>query len=315
MVAAGGCASLSSFTATLEPTVIQTSRLVQPLRPPSLLAASKRDVDALANVAQPKRLDSWKQERGAKVFEGPQIPFFFESELGRAYLRSGPGRALARGEPPEKCPMLGAALDAPTPQAAAASALKACLERRGRAQKTCGCRLIAAENVLFAPAETFTYARAVSARLIPLNRRLKPDGPEAALIAEERYDPRIQNIEALTAEARGRASGLSIARQDDLAAGARRLWLIGLQGPVAGLDLDAKGGAVLTLLEGPRAEMRPVRTLKGRWRAEGFRRGRLAEQIALRGEKGDRLLLLIGYEPRELLAEKSRLLREGAKLF
>lgn len=313
--ALGGCAGVSSFTAPFEATDIEAARLVQPPLPPKLIAQSKRDVGEVAAAAKPERLASWRQMRGAKKFEGPQIPFFFESELGRAYLRSGPGRALARGEPAESCPMFGAALDAASTEAAANIALERCLARRVKADTECGCRLLAADTVLFAPADNFTYARAVAATLIPLGPDLASAGPEAALIAEERYTP--LNAARVPAETDPlkKKSGLTPARAEALASGERRLWLIGLQGPVAGLDLSADGAARLTLLEGPREGMKPIKEFNGRWSADGFRRGRLAERVALRSEKGSRMLLLIGYEPQELAEERPRLLREGRKLF
>ncbi|MEL6318609.1 MAG: hypothetical protein AAFR16_13340 [Pseudomonadota bacterium] len=315
-LALAGCAYIGVATGPYEPTVIDAARLIQPPQPPSLVAATEAEIADITPVAQPTRLASWRAVNGAQRFEGPQIPFFFESEIGRAYLRSGPGRAVARGEPAESCPLFGVALDAPGPEAAAETALRSCLARRGVAESACGCRLLAAENVLFAPAEAFAYARAVNAAAIPLDRDLKPAGPEAALIAEERYQPRAEPGAEPLAEAGGlTVSGLEPARREELASGARRLWLIGLMGPVAGLDLAADGAARLTLLEGPRDGMRPVKRLEGRWRAEGFRRGRLAEHIALSGPDGDRLVLLIGYEPAELAEHKGRLLQEARALF
>ncbi|MEM9726193.1 MAG: hypothetical protein AAF909_12135 [Pseudomonadota bacterium] len=311
-----GCAYIGAATAPFEPTVIDAARLVQPPQPPTLVARSERDIADIVQVARPERLASWKGVNGSEQFEGPQIPFFFESEIGRAYLRSGPGRAVARGEPAESCPLFGVSLDASAPTVAAEQALTSCLARRDVAEASCGCRLLAAENVLFAPAEAFSYARAVNAAAIPLDRDLRPRGPEAALIAEERFQPRAEqaSIDA-TASLGVAVSGLEPSRREDLAAGARRLWLIGLAGPVAGLDLSADGEARLTLLEGPRDGMRPVRRFEGKWRAEGFRRGRLAEHIALSGPDGDRLVLLIGYEPAELASERSRLLQEARTLF
>ncbi|MEL6978925.1 MAG: hypothetical protein AAGM38_09625 [Pseudomonadota bacterium] len=307
----GSCASIGApITTTFAPSEIEAARLVQPPRPPKLVASDIGDLDDVVSAAAPDRLASWMAERGARRFEGPQIPFFFESELGRAYARSGPGRAIARGEPADRCPLFGAALDGADPASAARGAMRQCLSQRSPSQSDCACRLLAADQVLFAPPEAFAYARAVSAKAIPLDARLRPSGPPARLIAEERFEPR-----AAAAETGARASGLEPARREALALGARRLWLIGLQGPVAGLDLQADGAARLTVLEGPRDALRPVRELEGRWEAEGFRRGRLAERVALRDEAGEPLLLLIGYEPAEMAEAEARLLREAKPLF
>lgn len=307
---ASGCAALPT-TVAFTPSVIDAARLVQPPAPPTLVARKPSDVSALSRAAGPARLAELAARPGARRFEGPQIPFFFESALGRAYLRSDEGRAIARGEPAESCPQFGAAFDAPDPKTAAERALDQCLVARDHAHAACGCRLLAAGSTLLAPPEAFAYPRGVAVEAIPLDAKLRPAGATAALVAEERYEPR----GALADKTAPRVSGMSAAERDALAAGARRLWLLGLSGPIGGLDLAADGAARLTVLDGGREALRPVRLLEGRWRAEGYRRGRLALLAGLESADGERLVILVGYEPAELDAERARLIRESKTLF
>lgn len=309
-----GCVGLNGVVTPFKPTDIDAARLVQPPLPPKLIVQSERDIADIAAAAKPERLASWRAARGGKTLIGPQMPFFFESELGRAFLSSGPGRALARGEPAERCPIFGAALDAASPQQAAGAALSSCLAQRSRRETAadCGCRLLTADTVLFAPAEAFAYPRAVHAVLTPLGPDMRPTGAAASLIAEEILDPAARTARPQQSGPReAMRSGMSSGRIAALAAGARRLQLIGLTGLVGTLDLSEDGRAVLSLATRSAAPT----TLNGRWRASGFRRGRRALSVALTAKNGARRLLLIGYEPQELLSESERLLRESIGLF
>lgn len=301
LTALGGCGgALGPEIGAYRPSVIDAARLVQPPRPPEISAKDERGVEDAASAVAPERLAALAARNGAERFEGPQLPFFFESEIGRGYLKSGPGRAIARGAPAESCPLFGASLDAPDVQSAARAALGECLAQRTKANADCACRLLAADDVLLAERDDFAYARGVAVQAIPLNRRLQPAGPDAPLIAEERFQPRAELVEG---------------RRLALASGARRLWLIGLAGPVAGLDLEADGAAALTVLEGARDQLKPVKRLEGRWSAEGYRRGRLAERVALSGVDGEKLVLILGYEPAEFEERREDLLRAARALF
>ncbi|MEL6318465.1 MAG: hypothetical protein AAFR16_12600, partial [Pseudomonadota bacterium] len=76
-------------------------------------------------------------------------------------------------------------------------------------------------------------------------------------------------------------------------------------GPAGGLTIEPDGGARLTLGEA---------VYQGRWRAEGFRRGRLAGVVGLRGATGRALTLFIGYDPAEVEARRPELLRKASEL-
>lgn len=252
--------------------------LTQPPRPPEIVARSGADLAAASSAASAERLGELASRERARRRPGPELAFFFESEIGRAYLAGGLGRALARGEPAAVCPAFGAALDRPSTRDAARLALERCLASRPRGTEgACGCRLIAAGSVLLAEPEAFDYARAVSAHLVG---GAEAGGPfDVALVAEG---------------------------PDPAGDGApRRLALRGVAGPVGELVIRDETEAILTIGQ---AEYR------GQWRAEGRRRGRLAGFAGLSDAKGRRLALLIGYEPAELETRQAALVARARAL-
>ncbi len=275
LLALGGCGTLppAPERTVLAGSDIGLKTLTQPPAPPEIVARSPADPPLAAAGASEDRLAALAGRERAERRPGPEIAFFFESPLGRAYLASGRGKALARGAPADSCPALGASLDQTSPRAAAEQALARCLDARpAGAELRCGCRLIAAGDVLLAPPETFAYARAIGGRLIA---RLDGDRIDAPVV--------IDGPDHTETGARG----------------PRRVLLRSPSGPVGALALDADGGATLDL---------GARRLSGAWAPEGFRRGRLAGAISLSGADGSRALVLIGYEPAEMAARRDELL-------
>jgi hypothetical protein len=206
--------------------------------------------------------------------EEAAAPFLHGSPAGRRFLAAPLPRALALGDPPERCPALGFA-DGPGAGGVASRALADCLallEARG-ADADCGCRVIALDDALTAPREAFRYAPGVSARLI---------GPIAAadrlLIAEERAAP----------------DGRSV-----------RVAFIGPGGPVAVADLAEDGSARLI-------ELGTGALWTGRREAIGWRRGRLAERLLLERTDGAPLIAVIGLEPGEMTGDAAALARRDA---
>ncbi|MEL6316283.1 MAG: hypothetical protein AAFR16_01455 [Pseudomonadota bacterium] len=287
-----GAAACGEFATAPQPTRapvgdIDLSSVTQPPRPPEVIARSSEEIAEAVAATSPERLQDLAGRAGAKRYEGPQVPLLFESRLGRAYLSASGGRALAQGAPSRSCPMTGAAYGRSSVAAAVAEALEHCLEqgRRLGAPEDCGCRVIAAGGALLAEDADLAYARAVAARLID-----PASGVEIAVIAEER----------MAAEEAAEPQTLSEAEKRALSEGARTVWLLAPSGPVGLLELAADRSADLRLLDGPDSALRETRRYSGAWRAEGFRRGRLAKRVALRAADGRRELhLLIGYEPAE----------------
>ncbi|MEL6278684.1 MAG: hypothetical protein AAF661_06435 [Pseudomonadota bacterium] len=255
-----------------------------------LVANSPSDAAALSRGATAERLSALATRRRAETFSGAELPFFFESEIGRAYLTAGAGRAIARGEPSESCPAFGVALQQISPEAAAQEALNRCLANRAAdTADRCGCRLLAAGSILFGEREEFAHARGVNARLISLEGAF-----DVTLVAE-------QKLEERPAADLERGVGETV-------------WLLGPSGPAAAVELSPDGDASLIILTGPSDALQTVKTYTGRWDSEGYRRGRIATQIGVRDEQGRRAVLLIGYEPEELARRQAELIAAARRL-
>lgn len=257
--------------------------LTQPPEPPEITARSAADLTAARVAAAPERLEALANRARARTRPGPELALFFEAPIGRAYLAAGPAKALARGAPAESCPAFGAALAHASRPDAASAALELCLAGLpSDTRADCGCRLIAVGDVLLAEASTFEYARTVSARLIgradgaPVDLSVVIDGPDPS----------------------GRG-----APED------RRLSVRTVSGPAGVLEIDADGAARLSL----GASDAPA-LYEGQWRAEGFRRGRLAGVAGLTGPSGAPLALLIGYAPAEVSERREELLARAREL-
>lgn len=261
---------------------IRLERLSQPENPPQLIARDESQIEDRLSLVGPNRLAELMADLDTRSIEGAQLPLFFKTSLGRAYLRAGPGRALARGEPAESCPTMLAELDAESPRQAADMALRRCLAASGA---TCGCQLLAMGDTLLAPGETFEYPSSAPAHVYFLSKGRRTEA--AVWLAEDVIsDDVISNL------------------APDAAADNRMRLVDAFTRPVGELILTRDGRAELTSTDGP------VR--RGRWRAEGFRRGRLALSVALGDDDAWRAVLLIGYDPAEI-AQRGDALRAGAR--
>lgn len=280
---------------------IRLKKLSLPAVPPEIGAKAPGEIAEAKHEARASRLTGLADLERTERVEGAQLPLFFESAVGRAYLRSGPGRAIARGAPAESCPAFGVAVEQPTVEGAVETALNSCLEARPSDKRAdCSCQLMAADGALLAKRESFEYARAVSVKALFYGKNGRAD--ESLLIAEERVGPELDAT----------PDAAELAR---LAAGARRLWLLDVKGPVAALDLEADGTATMQPMAGERDQLKPSGLFVGRWRAEGFRRGRRAGEVALIDADGRKLALLLGYEPAELTQRGAALEKAAQRLF
>lgn len=244
-----------------------SGRLLLPASAPRLVVS---DSDQVAEtVAQLARLAPGLGDGVARRVEPESVAFLQGSAAGRVFLRAAGARALAMGEPPERCPAIGLVTrsEAGASGSVAEAALLACLEDRADSAD-CGCRLLAANDTLLAPLERFAHAPGVGARLVGLGPALA--GP---LVARE--DPE--------------------ARPD----GATLVTFTGAWAAVATAVLGADGSATLELADGTRFE--------GHRERHGWRRGRLTERLLLRSASGARVIALIGFEPDEFARDGARL--------
>lgn len=245
-------------------------RFVSAPNAPTIAARTEGEAADVASgaVVSAVASDVYADRRGARFVETAALPYLRASPEGAAFLASAFPRALARGEPEAACPA-AAASGSPAPRTsrsdAARAALDACLAtlaRRG-APPSCGCRLLAADDVLLAPREAFAYAPAVSALLIG------PGPGDATRLVAEALRP---------------------------ADGVERISLRSPAGAVGQLTIEGES-ADLTLFAEPDARF------TGRREAFGYRRGRLAERVALTDGSGREATLLIGVERRDVASE------------
>ena len=229
-------------------------------RPAEIVADDYNDLSEALTYASRAAAADPKSQNGGKWVEAAQIGLLFGSPEGKAFLTAPAGRALVRGEPAESCPALNVAAAASDDQATE-GAMRACL-RQMAGKEGCGCRVIARADRLLAQRDDYQYAIGVSSHLI---------------------DPRTGKQLAMTAEERvieGRP-------------GARRLWMLGVAGPVGMLQIEPDGRAAFIF-------SRTGKRYDGTHRADGFRRGRVARRAYLTAPDGKRMVVLVGYEEGEL---------------
>ncbi len=151
---------------------------------PESLTRAERFADTL-DAATLLRRDTTRRERA------DSLPWLIGSETGRRFLAAGSPRALARGAPADACPASGVASaedlarpGAPPPRRAevARRALELCLDALPRRPDTesCGCELLALDNVVTVPREELAYATGVTARV-----EIPALGLDGVLVAED----------------------------------------------------------------------------------------------------------------------------------
>ncbi len=122
--------------------------------------------------------------------EAAEAPFLYAAPVGRRFLATAGPRALARGEPPERCPAAAAASGASAAEAAR-SAARQCLGALPVGAAGCACRLLAVDDTLLAEPDAFVYAPGVGGRLVGLGQGARPltveergtDDPDRTVIA------------------------------------------------------------------------------------------------------------------------------------
>ncbi len=238
--------------------------------PPEITVRAEADMaDALAAV---RRVALRRGDAGAAPrVEAVAEPFLYGSPVGRRYLAMAPARALAIGDPPERCPAAGLGGDAETvagAQAAAGQALRQCLAAVG-GRAGCGCRLMALDDMLLAGPLAFTYAPGVGGRLVG-------DG------------------------AGGRGAPLTVAERATDDPARTLIGFFDAAGPVAVGEVDDGGGARLVLT--PSGAL-----FEGARERRGWRRGRIMERLLLSDADGRRIIALIGFEPADIAAEGAAL--------
>jgi len=229
-------------------------------RPAEIVANDYDEINEALLYARRAASSDPKEQNGGKGIEAAQVGLLFGAPEGKAFLTAPAGRALVRGEPAKTCPALHVAT-APSDDQATEGAMRACM-RKMSARSGCGCRVIARADRLLAKKDEFQYAIGVSSHLVD-----PTSGQKIQTTAEERV-------------VEGRP-------------GVRRLWMLGVGGPVGMLQVEEDGRAAFVFTKtGKRYD--------GSHREDGFRRGRTARRAYLTAKDGKRIVVLVGFEDSEL---------------
>lgn len=154
-------------------------RLLTLPRPPILSANDEQEITFARlrySKTEPARLNAQPAARRVAV---DALPFLSRSPAGIAFLSAAGHRAIARGDPPQSCPMVAAAT-APDTESAIGAALSSCLSQRSPAAEGCGCRVLAYDDILAVPREEMAYAGGTTARI-----RIPEVGLDSLAVAED----------------------------------------------------------------------------------------------------------------------------------
>ena len=142
-------------------------RLVSLPRPPILVAEGTDDL-AMARL-NAARTDWQKLYRrtDAQLVSVDALPFLTRTEAGRAFLAAEGARALARGQPAERCPATVVSVpgEAASLDDLVGDTLSRCLAELAPAHPDCGCEVLAVNDFLTVPREEMNYASGLTARM------------------------------------------------------------------------------------------------------------------------------------------------------
>ncbi len=231
-------------------------------RPPIIAVQHPAELPLAIRAADTMDVATLERRESARRVGTDALPFLTQTETGRRFLAAARPRAIARGMPAEFCPAVAAAGGANGGSAEAS---------RGEVVR-----------------------RALEDCLAGLGPAREGCGCRVLAIDDVVTVPRDETAYATGVSARMQVPGLGL-----------DLVLVAEDGPDGTVLLRDLAGAVARLERGPEDAASVVfadsgRRFEGRRVPVGFRRGRLAERIYASDAEGNRLSLLVGFEPAEL---------------
>jgi hypothetical protein len=183
-----GCAENSMISRSARQPMVENlhqQRMLALSYPPIIAIMPPEDLSGALRAAENADSSVLSKRESARWVNVDALPFLTATDSGKRFLETTVPRALARGMPPENCPVSAFASGAPRTSRAevARRALQSCLAKLGPEQADCGCRIVALDDLVTIPREETAYATGTSARM-----RSTALGINLLLVAEEASD-------------------------------------------------------------------------------------------------------------------------------
>jgi hypothetical protein len=151
-----GCAENSMISRSARQPMVENlhqQRMLALSYPPIIAIMPPEDLSGALRAAENADSSVLSKRESARWVNVDALPFLTATDSGKRFLETTVPRALARGMPPENCPVSAFASGAPRTSRAevARRALQSCLAKLGPEQADCGCRIVALDDLVTIP--------------------------------------------------------------------------------------------------------------------------------------------------------------------
>ena len=266
-----GCADHDAISRSARQPLVENLHLQRMLvlsHPPKIAATTRKDLPVAVRIASKADSTKLSKRESARWVGIDALPFLTSTESGKQFLATTFPRALARGMPAQLCPVATVAAGAPgTPRDTVV----------GEALQDCLAKIIPAQS---GGAQSGSAQSGCGCRIVALD--------DLVTIPRDEFS----YATGTTARMRSASLGIDLLLVAEEPVGGETL-LRDLRGPVAHVTHGENNAVTLNFLS-------TGRQFDGYRIPVGFRRGRIAERIYAIDADGNRLSLLIGFEPDEL---------------
>ncbi|MEL6584068.1 MAG: hypothetical protein AAFQ36_09575 [Pseudomonadota bacterium] len=161
-----------------------------------LVSVSLDDVSEIAQRTTRDDAATLLRRRNAEHVSIRQVPYLFGSAQGQSYAIAASPKALVRGTPESQCP-IRVQIRVEGSEAIASDAIEFALRNchaeiaEQQLGEVCDCRVLAHDDILHAPLDSFAYARDLPARVFQDGRL----NPELYLVREVLIEPGARGLE------------------------------------------------------------------------------------------------------------------------